>query len=315
VLGVSAGGQERAYLLDTMESTENHVVNDLFGETPVSVTYCDRTRCARAFTGGESGRPLALRPTGFSAESGMVLDSGQGQYFQNTGQPVSAGAAPFPYREAPSARTTWGEWKAAHPDTAVVFFPCLASRAWAGDQPGDAVSIPPGERVAGVTINGLHRAYVLRAFDRPANFVISDALDDVQVTVAHSARDHHTSAFVPARPIVPPITFAGWDPGGGGMVLEAGGRLYEAATGAPRDAGEPQPFPFREVALVEATWGEWKAAHPDTSVYVGQLRELVRLPRVAGGPTGLTAVARLLPFAPGCALLLALIARRAVRRR
>jgi hypothetical protein len=315
VVGISIGGADRAYLIGTLEQVQNHIVNDLIGNSSVSVTYCDRTHCARAFTGGETGRPLALRPAGFSAEGGMILDSGNGWYFQKTGQPVSpAGTGPFPYRELPSDQTTWGEWKRAHPETSVVYFPCLATEAWAGVCPSRVVSAEPSEPVAGVVVNGLPRAYVLRAFDRATNFVIHDSINDVPVTVAHCVRRDRTTALVPNHPDASPITFAGWDTRSGAMVLESDGRRYQSETGAPCD-GDSQPLPFRAEPLVRTTWGAWYAAHPDTTVYVGNLHALVHIPTVDDRTQrGLAYLQRLLPFAPALAVLLVLLARRFTRK-
>jgi hypothetical protein len=315
VVGVSIGGEDRAYLLSTLEQVQNHVVNDLVGRSSVSITYCDRTRCARVFTGGETGRPLDLRAAGFSDEGGMILDSGTGHYFQKTGRPVSSGVTdPFPYRELPSDQTTWGEWNRAHPDTSVVYFPCLATEAWAGVCPGRVVSARPGEPVVGLVVNGLPRAYVLRAFDRATNFVIHDSIDDVPVTVAHCVRQDRTTALVPTGPDASPITFAGWDTRSGVMILESDGHRYQSETGTPCD-GDAEPFPFREEPLVRTTWGAWHEAHPDTTVYVGNLRALVRIPTVDDrAERGLTSLRHLVPFAPALVLLLVLLARRFTRK-
>jgi hypothetical protein len=317
VIGVSAGGADRAYLLDTLVATENHVVNDRLERAPVSVTYCDRTNCARAFTGGEDGPPLELRAVGFFAEGGMVLGAGDGRYFQKTGRPVAPGtSAPFPYRELPSVRTTWAEWAGAHPATSVVYYPCLAVGAWQHVYPGRLVSVPPDEPVVGLTINGLHRAYLLRGFRKVFNFVVRDVIDDVWVTVAHDVRGHRTAAFVPTNPdAAAPITFAGWDARSGGMVLAWGGRRYECETGAPRGGADREPFPLRRVPLVSTTWSAWTGAHPDTAVYVGEFGDLVHLDRADEGTWDpLTALSRLLPLVPGCAVLLVLLAHRFARR-
>lgn len=55
VLGVSLNGKHRAYWLEAMGGKPTvHVVNDLLGNRPVSLAYCDRTGCVSAFTGPES---------------------------------------------------------------------------------------------------------------------------------------------------------------------------------------------------------------------------------------------------------------------
>src|SRR5437879_4188705 len=50
IIGVEVGGRARAYRLDALRSRTRHVVNDLLGGVPVSVSYCDITDCVRAYT-------------------------------------------------------------------------------------------------------------------------------------------------------------------------------------------------------------------------------------------------------------------------
>jgi hypothetical protein len=313
VIGVSTGGGHRAYLLGTLVATQYHIVNDVLERVPVSVTYCDRTDCARVFTGAGS-LSLDLRVSGYSTDHGLVLTTGTGQYFQKTSAPVAPGAAvPFPFRELPSVRTTWREWTGAHPDTSVVYYPSLSYGGWRNVYPGRVVSVAPDEPVAGLAIDWVHRAYLLRAFNRASNFVIHDGLADVWVSVVHDVREHRTTALVATQPDASAalLTFAGWSARSGGVLLAWDGRRYECATGALHDGADHAPFPFRQVPVVSTTWSAWTEAHPDTSVYVGEFRDLVHIPRVdQGGSERLTALGRLLPFAPGFVGLFVLLARR-----
>src|SRR5947208_2927435 len=56
VIGVSAGGRHRAYVLQAFLLNEARIANDLLGEVPVTVTYCDLSDCVRVFTGPGKGR-------------------------------------------------------------------------------------------------------------------------------------------------------------------------------------------------------------------------------------------------------------------
>lgn len=116
VLGVVAGGRARAYTIEAMNSVARHVVNDTLDGVPVTVTYCDRTGCARAYAGGAGGDPLGVGVLGF--DRGLILSAGGRSFRQDTGEPVGGGD-PFPYPSHPVERTTWGAWRAAHPDTDV----------------------------------------------------------------------------------------------------------------------------------------------------------------------------------------------------
>ena len=122
VLGVSVDGRHRAYVVATMVPIREHVVNDLIGGAPLTMTYCDRTDCVRAYT--ESGRSTRLdlavggwlRATG---RNGMLLRSGRHRYLQSTGQSLDGNGPQLPYQEVKVRRTTWAKWRADHPDTDV----------------------------------------------------------------------------------------------------------------------------------------------------------------------------------------------------
>jgi len=116
VLGVVVGARARAYSVAAMSAIARHVVNDIVGDMPVAVTYCDRTGCARAYAGAAGGGPLGVGMAGF--DRGLVLTAGGRLFRQDTGEAV-VGEGSFPFAGYPVEQTTWGAWKAAHPDTDV----------------------------------------------------------------------------------------------------------------------------------------------------------------------------------------------------
>lgn len=123
VIGVTVGGRHRAYVLSALKSIRRHVVNDQLAGVPVTVSYCDRTDCAVAYTtAGGQAAPLDLSVGGWSEagpEAGMLVTAGGHRYRQASGQPLQADAPPFPYQVVAVEKTTWAEWRAAHPDTDV----------------------------------------------------------------------------------------------------------------------------------------------------------------------------------------------------
>jgi hypothetical protein len=120
VIGVSAGGRARAYLVKALAGLPtNHVVNDLVGGCAVTVTFCDRKGCARVYGGGRAEVPLDLGVGGY-VNQGLSLRLGDAAYSQETGECVDPGGGPpLPYEQFPSERTTWKAWREAHPDTDV----------------------------------------------------------------------------------------------------------------------------------------------------------------------------------------------------
>jgi hypothetical protein len=116
VVGVGVAGRARAYLLKALAPTTSHVVNDLVADVPVTVTYCDRTGCVRAFTDNSRGNPLDVWAGGY--HNGLLLKIGPVFFQQDSGESLSPGQK-FPYRRLEYQRTTWKAWKAAHPDTEI----------------------------------------------------------------------------------------------------------------------------------------------------------------------------------------------------
>ena len=110
VIGVQIGGQARAYLLRAMSAMSSHVVNDLIGEVPLSVTYCDQTECARVLVSKERGKPIALSTGGFM-NGQMAVRLLEEMYEQMSPD--------LPLDDLPFQRLSWGEWKAAHPGTVI----------------------------------------------------------------------------------------------------------------------------------------------------------------------------------------------------
>jgi hypothetical protein len=111
VIGVVADGIARAYSIKAMSGMSSHVVNDVIGTTPVSVTYCDRTNCARAFTADTPGQPMSLAVGGFSDDEMLVRY--QEQMYKQSSPDI-------PLTEYECQITTWNAWLEQHPDTKVL---------------------------------------------------------------------------------------------------------------------------------------------------------------------------------------------------
>ena len=125
VIGVVENGKAKAWSLESLLRPENHVYNDqLFGPNGLSITFCDIADCVKVFS-RDDGKPTRLGQGGpHSSRPGKMLVVADGkQYWQDTGEPLYNGAPPFPLKEVPHERTTWGEWKAKHPDSALYHEP------------------------------------------------------------------------------------------------------------------------------------------------------------------------------------------------
>ncbi|MDX1448621.1 MAG: DUF3179 domain-containing (seleno)protein [Acidimicrobiia bacterium] len=124
VFGVEIGGETRAYPRNIMEVHE--MVNDTLGGRRFGMPYC--TLCASAqvfFTDDVAGfETPVLRTSGLLSRSNKVMyDLVSMSVFDTftgaalTGPMREAGVV---LEQASVITTTWGEWKAAHPDTTIV---------------------------------------------------------------------------------------------------------------------------------------------------------------------------------------------------
>jgi Protein of unknown function (DUF3179) len=117
VIGVLVNGKARAYRRRAFAGMTRHVVNDVLGTTPVTVTHCDKTGCSRVYT-ADGTEPLRVMTGGYS--DGLLLKIDDVFYHQATGRRVhDTGAPDLPYALVPLEEVTWGKWRAAHPDTDV----------------------------------------------------------------------------------------------------------------------------------------------------------------------------------------------------
>jgi hypothetical protein len=118
VIGVLVNGKPRAYALDAFAEVSCHVVNDVLAGHPLVVTHCPRTECTRVFT-APAGQRLRLGVGGWLNKPGgeqMILREGQEFFTHSTGESLS-GRQPLKYQSLEFELTTWGNWRAKHPDS------------------------------------------------------------------------------------------------------------------------------------------------------------------------------------------------------
>jgi hypothetical protein len=120
VIGVVAGGKARAYRLSAFEGKSGHLVNDMIGAAPVSVAYCNLTRCVRVYTNPAASAPLDIEVSGALNDEMIVKLAGH-RYFQKSSQSLTPGIGPseIPYQVLIPTLTAWKEWLMLHPDTDV----------------------------------------------------------------------------------------------------------------------------------------------------------------------------------------------------
>ena len=122
VFGVSINGDARAYPLRIMNWHE--MANDTVGGVPVALAYCTLCNSAILFDRRLDGEVLTFGSSGLLYRSNKLMfdDATRSLWNQFTGVPVLGELAGREVQLPVLAvvRTTWEEWRAEHPDTAVL---------------------------------------------------------------------------------------------------------------------------------------------------------------------------------------------------
>ncbi len=236
VFGLEVDGEARAYPRNMMEVHE--MVNDTIGGRRIGMPYCTLCGSAQAYFTDTSDQDVVLRTSGLLSRSNKVMyDLGTKSVFDTfTGRALSG-----PLREQgvqlpelTVITATWGEWKAAHPNTTILAQDGGVGRVYAADPLGGRDDAGP----------------IFPIGDADPRLAVHDAV------VGVIRPDGQAVAF-PAGPARLTLD-------GRGDVEHAGVRLLAAGGGlvAETVAGE-------SLVSHQSFWFAWSQFHPDTELWLG----------------------------------------------
>jgi hypothetical protein len=278
VFGLSAGGETRAYPLRYLSWHE--LVNDTVGGTPVTVTYCSLCGSGIAWSArNPAGGRHSFGTSGLLFRSNKLMfdRATQTLWLQMTGEPVLGPLArnPAPLDMLPMALTTWGDWKASHPDTAVLELSAQYGARWgyhytpgAADLARDGVSFPlwqksrllaQGEEVFGLRLRDRAKAWPVARVCAQA--VLGDRLGDTDLVLLGNPdsgavrayrRDGHAFRAGPDR----------------STLLDEGDRPWRVTEESLLPpAGLANAAPLPRLPGHVAFWFAWYGFHPQTGVW------------------------------------------------
>ena len=124
VIGINFNGIARAYPITVMDKVE--VVNDMFGDRAVAVTFCPLIRKPAVYDRTLAGEPVSLGSSGYCYENIFVLYDRRTDslwYPRDEGLTAITGklvGKTLPLHSVQAEQTTWGEWRRRYPNTEVV---------------------------------------------------------------------------------------------------------------------------------------------------------------------------------------------------
>lgn len=237
VFGVVVNGEARAYPKNIMEVHE--MVNDTLGGRRIGMPYCTLCGSAQAYYTDDPPdgfETLELRTSGLLSRSNKVMYEfhTRSVFDTFTGEALSG-----PLQDAGvtlemiSVRTsTWGDWKAAHPDTTIVAEDGGISRTYPDDPLGG------------------------RDDDGPI-FPVGDV--DPRLPV----QEQVLGVIAPdGTPVAFPEAEAARVLSDGGQVESAGVRVLTDGAGLTAETVDGQP-----IATHQAFWFAWSQFHPGTELW------------------------------------------------
>jgi len=286
VFGASVGGARRAYPLRILAWHE--MANDVLGGQPVTLSYCTLCGSALLFSGRTAAGDLTFGTSGLLYRSNkLMLDRKTGTLWSNlAGEAVlgplaapSGGAAPCRLEILPLTATTWGEWRARHPDTTVLALEPERGARWGFDyRPGaaerrragvrfPAPPLPP--KAAGLAARD--PVYAVRLADGRAKAfavaavlaarVVDDRVGEEPVVLVGDPASGALRAYARGA--------HAFRTGPGGELLDEEGRRWsvgEESLATAEGAGPPLP----RLPGHLADWFAWSAFFPDAELYGGR---------------------------------------------
>jgi hypothetical protein len=289
VLAFRVDDDARAYPLQILMWHE--IVNDKVGGKPVTVTYCPLCNSGLVFDRVVDGTTLDFGTSGKLYRSDLVMYDRQTHslWAQMEGRAIVGEKAGTRLRVLPANTIAYEDWKAAYPGGKVLSRDTGHGRPYGRnpyasyDQPESHPFLfqgpldrrrPPKERVVGVTVGTIARAYPWPLLVKEE--VIHDTVGAESLVVfyrsgALSALDE--SEMVQSRAVGATGVF-GRSAGGRTLTFEAApdgfrdketGSLWNLLGRAVKGPLAGQQL--RPVPHVDAFWFAWAAFHPSTSVH------------------------------------------------
>ncbi len=173
VIGIGIKGQYRAYPINILNWHE--IVNDKIGNRSITITYCPLCGTGVVYDAMINGKVLKFGVSGLLYNSDVLLYDRQTQslWSQILSKAISGKQKNTSLTIISSSHTSWQQWKKQHPKTLVLSNDTGYQRNYSHSPYGDydrnqATYFPvaakskryhPKERVLGITINGIHKAY------------------------------------------------------------------------------------------------------------------------------------------------------------
>ena len=209
LLGIEIAGIARAYPIKILNWHE--VVNDRIGREAFSITYCPLCGTGMAFSARLGNEKLDFGVSGLLYNSDVLLYDRQSHslWSQIMQQAVTGKHKGAMLTRLPLTHTTWANWKKLYPETKVLstrtgsvrnyeaspyknydqskhlFFPVYSKAP---------IIYHPKERVLGIEINGIFKAYPFVELNKNPKAIFTDTINNKELEVRWN-KEHQSGAI------------------------------------------------------------------------------------------------------------------------
>ena len=272
VIGLEINGETKAYPIFILVWHE--IVNDIVGDTPVSVTYCPLCYTNQVFERIIDGQEVEFGTSGKLYNSNLLMyDRFTESYWsQALGMAVTGELSGYQLDLVPFDVITWGDWKTLHPNTLVLTTDTGYIRSYATDPYGSYYTEPrimfpvehsddrmnPKEIILGFNQDGIYKAYKQNYIE--SNVLINDSIGETPVLLV-SLFSENSRAF---ERIID------------GEILDftyADGKIFDTQTKSEWNydglsiLGEHEGKQLERIPIEPGFWFAWVAFHPETLVF------------------------------------------------
>jgi hypothetical protein len=198
ILGVVMGDTARAYPVRIL--TWHEVVNDQIGDQAFAVTYCPLCGSGTAFAAELDGQNLNFGVSGLIFDNNLLLfdRNTESLWTQLSGEAISGELKGQRLSRLPVAHTTWSDWQQRYPETQILSTETGHARDYT-DNPYELyeqvgmINFPrrhiddgqytAHERVLGIEIDGVSKAYPYEELKRHGEKQFSDSINGKDVVI------------------------------------------------------------------------------------------------------------------------------------
>ena len=188
IIGINMNGTQRAYPIKILNWHE--IVNDKIGNRAIAVTYCPLCGTGVVYDASIKGQASQFGVSGLLYNSDVLLYDRQTHslWSQILSKAISGKQKNTKLKIISSSHTSWEKWKKQYPNTLVLSTKTGYQRNYSRSPYGDynqnevtyfpvsakSKRYHPKERVLGISINGIHKAYPFTELARNKTSSITD---------------------------------------------------------------------------------------------------------------------------------------------